>query len=339
MLHVILLVIKIIGILLLTILLLLLTLVLMVLFVPIRYRINAEHGKELLLLDAKVYWFLHLIGARITHSSGVFHMRVRILWFTLYDNLKPNKPKALRHNKEQRFNRKNRTLRDVEEPAIRNRSEDTGRNTNEKTEVNTETEENTQTEENTETEGIIEEINEAVEEYDNRKPSFWSRVLLKLKKVFNKMIHLLERLKRFIAELINRVKGWLESSERMKHKIEILSEFVQDELNREGFRITYTSLERILKHVLPTRLKSNIIFGTGDPCTTGQLLGIAGILLSLYGDRLQITPDFQNKILEGKHDARGRIRLVTILIIVIKLILNRRFKQLKKNVKILKEAL
>jgi hypothetical protein len=64
-----------------------------------------------------------------------------------------------------------------------------------------------------------------------------------------------------------------------------------------------------------------------------------GILYGFYGDRVVIIPDFENKVFEGKHYARGRIRLITLLIIVIKLISDKRFKRLKSNFLILKEAL
>ena len=103
--------------------------------------------------------------------------------------------------------------------------------------------------------------------------------------------------------------------------------------------MTYGSIGKLLKHILPRKLKANIIYGTGDPCSTGQILGALSILYSMYGDRVTIIPDFENQRFEGNAMARGRIRLVTILIIVIKLILDKRFRQLRNNVRLLKEAL
>ena len=93
MLHIILLILKIIGITLLVIIGLLLLILLTVLLVPIRYQIVAEHGKEVLKMDAGASWFLHLLNARVTHLEGILHIRVKALWITLYDNLQPKPPK------------------------------------------------------------------------------------------------------------------------------------------------------------------------------------------------------------------------------------------------------
>lgn len=155
-----------------------------------------------------------------------------------------------------------------------------------------------------------------------------------------------ERFHEFKEKLISGIKNFIEKIRNLfttvktfQHKGNLIYEFIRNEMNRQGFSVTFTSLKKMLKHILPTKLKSEIVFGTGDPCSTGQLLGVLGFLYGFYGDKIRITPDFENSRLEGKHDARGRIRLVTILIIVVKLILDKRFKQLKTNATLLKEAL
>jgi hypothetical protein len=115
MLHVIGLILKLIGILLLAVLCLLLLLLLIVLLVPIRYRVEAEHGEELLAVEGRVNWLLHLINARVTYLEGVFHVQVRILWFILFDNLKPKKPKEPKEPKEKKVKevRKRQQTREI----------------------------------------------------------------------------------------------------------------------------------------------------------------------------------------------------------------------------------
>jgi hypothetical protein len=159
------------------------------------------------------------------------------------------------------------------------------------------------------------------------------------KKIWDKIKTIKERIVTFFQGIKGKIKSWIESYTNIRRKIELISDFIKNEINREAFRITYSSLKKLLKHILPTKLESNLIFGTGDPCTTGQALGAFSLLYSFYGDKIKITPDFENQRFEGKHYARGRIRLVTILIIVIKLILDKRFKQFTSNFKTLKEAL
>jgi hypothetical protein len=344
---------------------------------------NAEHG-EALWLDGRVNWLLHLINARITHIDGVFHINVKILWFTLYDNLKPKPPKEKKkketekketrqkiavkkselrkkeaqkkelqkkeqHRKEvqkrdpgedllKRIEQKKEALREDinkgkadKEDLKTNDAVKPGDTSDNKAEmiagptavvkqVSNEKSDQTNAGGNTEQEGKEE------------KASVFRKVLDKIKGIK-------EKIRTFFSELKNKIISWFQTAVNIKHKIGLVSDFIKDKINREGFQITYRSLKRLLKHILPRKLKSTIVFGTGDPCTTGQALGAMGILYSFYGDNVRIIPDFQNKIFEGKHYARGRIRLVTVLIIVIKLVSDKRFKQLRKNFQLLKEAL
>ena len=63
MMHVILTILKIIGIILLVLLAILLTVFLLLLFVPMRYRLHVRKQKDLLEIDGRMTWLLHLIRA------------------------------------------------------------------------------------------------------------------------------------------------------------------------------------------------------------------------------------------------------------------------------------
>ena len=61
MLHIVLTILKVIGIILLVILGILLAVILLVLFVPLRYRLNVRRGNTPLTVDGRVTWLLHLL--------------------------------------------------------------------------------------------------------------------------------------------------------------------------------------------------------------------------------------------------------------------------------------
>lgn len=392
MLHVILMILKIIGLILLAIIGLLLLLILIVLLVPIRYKVEAEHGEEVLRVDARVNWFLYILRARISHLEGVIHIRVKIFWITLYDNLKPkqSKEKVAKTKSVKKKTKKTRiktantakttkttktaktaktdktVLINSKGPSdnkiITNTPHDNNENNtslllkkedasklinkvsldNQEDETQTIQKTNLKTnivepiaEIHLNTEIPIEDIGQAADV----KKSFFESFIIKLKSLIGKIKKLKDKIINFFVEFKNKVIEIFTTIANIKQKYDMITDFIRNELNREGFKITYSSLIKILKHILPRKLKSRIVFGTGDPCSTGQALGVFGILYSFYGDKVQIVPDFEKKVLEGKHYARGRIRLVTLLIIVIKLILNKKFKKLKDNFLRLKEAL
>lgn len=420
MLGVILFILKTIGILLLAVIGLLLLVLLIILFIPVRYRIKLEHGEELLILDSKLSWLFHILRARVSHMNGVFHILVKVLWFTIYDNLQPRKQKVEKSKKTAKRNSTKKAVKKSKAPKekkeikteqnIENREssdisggkqdtisekavnriketihsdkielkkaaedklqtkeydidttykiEQNGFEEQNKIEEQHKTEDQkkvqeqhkieekyTIDEQRKEQDQLIQEQDVIEEQTDIRAKALIEKIPVKeekasfFKRIYNKIKEIKEKVTAFIHNLIEKIKGIFESAHNIKSKLDLILRFIQLDANKEGFKITWKSLKKIVKHVLPTELSSKVNFGTGDPCSTGQALGVLGMLYSLYGDKIQITPDFENKVLEGKHFARGRIRLVTILIIVIKLILDKRFKKLTKNIVVLKEAL
>lgn len=413
MLHIIVLLLKFIGIVLLTIIGLIVTLLLVILLVPIRYRVWVTHG-ALFRLEGRVSWILHIIDARVKQEGELRRIRLRLFGILLYDSARPRKAKKLKrgrrkvarseeqydeeviappgssHSKTaktrkrdsdgkaiprgQGASRKQETHRGQEIPTKQdahmeqepsgelkqygkqNSKVDLTNKTGDlpvnetivpdkldtgsaelRAEPNKETIKKTKKELNSEPGAELEEGEFVADgpgadaDLDS-KLNIFSKLSNRIKRIFqgirNKFISLRSSIKR----------GW-KAFVNIKNKIGLIKDFLGNEENRSAFGVTYGSLKKLLKHVLPRKLRSKVIFGTGDPCSTGQALGAASILYGMYGDHVQITPDFENKVFEGSHYAKGRIRIGTLLIIVIKLLLDKKFKQLKRNFKILKEAL
>lgn len=114
MLHIILTILKIIGILLLVLLALILFVTAAVLFVPIRYRLNGEKEGDSLSVRAEVFWFMHLlrVGALYPEPGRVI---VKLLWFTLYAS--GSEEKSEEKEKKQR-KRKSKKDGETEEKSL-----------------------------------------------------------------------------------------------------------------------------------------------------------------------------------------------------------------------------
>ena len=85
MLHILLLILKIIGIIIAVVLGILVLLVCIVLFVPVRYRADAscEGNPDTIRAAGKVTWLLHLIRADVSYSEKKLNWRIRIAWKVL----------------------------------------------------------------------------------------------------------------------------------------------------------------------------------------------------------------------------------------------------------------
>jgi len=101
MLHIILILLKIIGIILASVLGLLLFFLLIILFVPIRYRINANN-RDTVFAEVKVSWLFRIIYLRVSFVNNKFNMILRIFGKVFYDFNKPTEKKESKKTKVKR---------------------------------------------------------------------------------------------------------------------------------------------------------------------------------------------------------------------------------------------
>ena len=73
-------------------------------------------------------------------------------------------------------------------------------------------------------------------------------------------------------------------------------------------------MKRLLKGILPGNFFLKATIGTGDPPTTGYLLGLAGILVAKFGNDIQIKGDFTKATVEDiEIRVKGKIVLGRLL--------------------------
>lgn len=171
------------------------------------------------------------------------------------------------------------------------------------------------------------------------KQSKIRRLIAKITSFFKKIKNILQKIPKLftnIKEKALQVKKLIRNLLDKKNKIVA---FFQDETNKVGIKTTLAKVIALLRHCGPQKLKGYIKFGMEDPATTGQLLGVASIIYAKFQGAIIFEPDFENSVFEAEVMARGRIRIISLLIIGLRLILDKNFKELLKNVKLIKEEL
>ena len=96
--------------------------------------------------------------------------------------------------------------------------------------------------------------------------------------------------------------------------------------------ILFGQLWYLLKKIKPSKIEGNVIFGTGDPATTGQIIGAIAAVYGFFPEKLQVIPDFEEKRYEGNIRAKGKLRFIHLIIIAVKLIADRNFRYVVKKV-------
>ncbi len=81
----------------------------------------------------------------------------------------------------------------------------------------------------------------------------------------------------------------------------------------------------LLKKIKPKTIQGDVVFGTGDPATTGQVIGAVAALYGFIPEKLHITPDFEEQKYEGNLHVKGKLRLIHVMISAVRLLLDKNF--------------
>lgn len=138
-------------------------------------------------------------------------------------------------------------------------------------------------------------------------------------------------IKKLIGGFIDKVAGkiyriianGIEKFRSLKDMKDSYMGFIRKENTRLALTVVKFNLISLLKTIGPKKLTGELVYGTGDPTTTGEHLGLMSVAYPLYYDKIDVTPDFSKKILEGNLYAKGRIRLGKILVVAVRVMFNK----------------
>ncbi|MCR4715761.1 MAG: DUF2953 domain-containing protein [Lachnospiraceae bacterium] len=83
---------------------------------------------------------------------------------------------------------------------------------------------------------------------------------------------------------------------------------------RQGFKI--------IKHILPNKVRGYIYYGFDDPATTGQLLALISAFYPVIAPRFQIVPNFEETVIEADVHIKGRIHLIVIVLAALRIVIS-----------------
>lgn len=294
MLHMLLTMLKIIGIILAGILGLILLLLLIVLFVPIRYRIRGAKTEETMDGKACVSWLFGAVGVYFFLKNKDFSYEIRIFGipleriqafirkFTFKKSTGKEITKMELEKEHLESVKTNITKLDVEIPKADNAID-------------------------------VKQIEEQQTERKVRSvaSSIWSFP--------GKAAERVRKIRLTLASVCDKSKYWIN--------------FLKEETTKEAISLVKIQLMKVLKHILPQKLKGNVIFGFEDPATTGQVLGGICAFYPLYYKQINISPDFTQNILLGDIDMKGRIYICFLGGTALNVYFNKNIQHILKTMK------
>ncbi len=109
--------------------------------------------------------------------------------------------------------------------------------------------------------------------------------------------------------------------------------FLEDPNNQKTLRLVWRQVKAMLFHILPRKAGGQITFGFDDPATTGQVLAACSVIYALYGTELTITPDFGQAVIDGDLQMKGRVRLGTLAALAVRVLADRNLWRIIKKVR------
>lgn len=315
-------VLKIIGIVLLVILAVILLLLLLVLFAPIRYKADASVPRSDLdnfdveKISAKVRfsWLLFVIRGGLDFPENK-EFTLRIFGIKILPKKeKPGKDKDKDSKEEGKDSEKAEDKKDKKEKKKRGKK-DSGEQESAKPE------DTASSESSGEGEGSFDQGKE-----DEAKDGEPKNILDVIWKVIDSIDNILKTPLNVLEKLqytISRVCG----------KISMIKTTLESETFDRAFTLVKKKLLKILKMIMPDKFKADVVFGSGDPALTAELMGAYGALYHKLYKKVYFTPDFEEKVLEGEVHLKGHIRLFTIVWSAAVVYLNRDVKRVIKRFK------
>lgn len=330
MLHILLLILKWIGIVLAVFLLLVLLLINLGLFVPVRYRADASCQNDIETLEAEfeLSWMWKLFFLTACWKKGKADMKIRIGWKYLFSEEKEGKseekievPEEKEENDLQKEKEEQKFLKEQKEslpPEKTNRS----------------LPENNVQEQAEKRECHQEKTESGIDKEEEEKESFTAD---RRKAGGRKKKPLWDRMKEKISEWIESCKSFwrkiLAMGRNFRGKKEQIESFLTDASHRRAFCSLKREVRRFLGHVSPKDVKIVGKIGLEDPYMTGQALAVLGILFPFLGENTVIVPDFENKVLEGSVHIEGKIHNFRMLAILWRLIKDRDVRKIIIDIK------
>lgn len=121
---------------------------------------------------------------------------------------------------------------------------------------------------------------------------------------------------------VERIK---EKYQKFKESKDKIKQILTDEGNQRTFQYLKNSLLRLLKMLMPRKGKVHLSYSTGAPDTTALSFGALSLFPIVYKQEWEIFPNFESEeyFVEGNLDVKGWFCLISILILALRVVLNK----------------
>ena len=299
-----------IGIVLLAILGLILLVLLLILFVPVRYRVDGSFKENKPTLSARVTWLLHFVSIRYNLGDET-PLTIRILGIKLKD-------------KEEKIPDFDEESKEDYESFLPS--------------------EKSQVEIHTDSESIPESIAESIPKevsdpvsdiYAEPEISAIEEPLIEPKPEISEESATEEQPKSSESHKKTTHKNNDFQKPKFYDKIKKYIEIIESRRFKKVFEYSKKKVFKVLKHIRPRHIDIKGEVGFEDPSLTGTVIAITSMMIPVFGDKIRITGNFEEPVINVTGRLKGRITIMRVLWTLAVLYFNR---DLRKIIKMFREV-
>lgn len=282
------------GVLLLILLGLALILLLLILFFPVFYRLEGEKHGDVMRLVVRADWLLGCLRIRGGYPEPG-RLRAKLLWHTLYDSGQKRAESAdeAETKKAENADGAGRDGQGKGRQAGQNDTQQQGQLQEASNQSETDSRKQEESDGEQKTSGQNEKIDRG--EYTSIP-------------VYDKM-------------------------KALGDKVAYYAALLREEETRQLFSHACFRCGKILKNIRPRRIRAELLFGTGEPDTTGYLLALYGIFSPMLGAKVCVSPDFTASVLEGGFFVAGHVTGAVLLFHACRVLFDRRLRSFINKMK------
>ncbi len=328
--SVVLLILKIIGIVLLSLIGLCMLLMLLIFLWPFSYRVKAHKDAEVFNASARILWLLGLLTATVTYD-GKAKLVIRVIGIPVYKvQLYPTEKKETAKTEEDFLGDEESVSEGGSDVANADGSE-AGENvvntTNDETAgqtVDFKLEDNYVSENEffddsfEDSEMLSEEdIDREIEERlaDTSEEDAFDKLPLgkKIKAFIRKIKELILKCRDKCYNIKGSIDDFIKKAKKKYKEAKYYYKLIQHPCIQSAIKKLWKVGKKLMKHMMPRRLKANIEFGSGDPASTMKVYGYYCMIYPFYGKHIKFTPDMENKVLNLDAKLTGRFQIFRMM--------------------------
>lgn len=143
---------------------------------------------------------------------------------------------------------------------------------------------------------------------------------------------------RFFYKIKNKIESLFDLYHKLKTKKELYLKLYHTDSFTRAINRVKTILPKVLKHLLPRKIKGRIRMGFDSCDKTGMIFGYYSLVNTYFLYDVEVLPDFEQEVFEGKIRIKGRIIPLYLIYQGARLLCNkdvrltyRRFKKINRR--------